>query len=445
VALNPPAVPDDRASVLDDVADRVRTELVNEMSAARDLAQDDVHFLSRFEAPDFGLAADGAGGVGRAGVDGLLDRQPEREHAELEDEEHRADHGASGVKIGAQGQGGPGFDQVAGRRPLVEHQEERNSRQEKGDGWTARQGANSVRRNLDEVLGRDGPDFGRELGRSQGREFVAVNFNSEPGPLGGRDQTARFLETEDAPLAEDVEEIGQPTHLDGRHEPVDQKIEIGVRPVPVLGRDVVGAHEGRNDVDRMEAVDLGQDFELLDFVVEVESVAALGLDGRRPLEEHPVEALEAEAGQLVARDGPGRRDRRPDSHPLLGELSVSPALEAQPELANPVAREGKVGVAVHESGQGDEIPPVDPFGLVPGDDLVPEFRLAAYEHDPALEGCDPAILDGAAVAERVLPLGQRAAAGEELGAVPDDEVGPGHDGFFRRAVCRDRRMNAGVS
>lgn len=415
------------------------------MGAARDLAEDDVHFLSRFEAPDIGLAADGAGGVGRAGVDGFLDRQPEREDAELEYEEHRADHGASGVEIGAQGQGGPGVDQVAGRRPLIEHQKERNSRQEKGNGPAPRQGANSVRRDLDEVLGRDGPDFGRELGRSESAEFVAVNFNSEPGPLGGLDQAARFLEAEDAPLAEDVEEIGQPTHLDGRHEPVDQKIEIGVRPVPVFGRDVVGAHKGRDDVDRMEVVDLGQDFELLDFVVEVEPVAALGLDGRRPVEKHPVETLEAEAGQILARDGPGRRDCRPDSHPLLGELSVSPALEAQSELANPVAREGKVGVAVHESGQGDEIPPVDPVDLIPGDDFVPEFRLAAYENDPALKGRDPAILDGAAVAEGVLPLGQGAAAGQELGAVPDDEVGPGHDGFFRRAVCRDRRMNAGVS
>ena len=77
-ASNPPAVPDDQASVLDDVADRVRPELVNEMSATRDLAQDDVHLLSRFEAPDFGLAADGAGGVGRAGVNGLLDRQSGR-------------------------------------------------------------------------------------------------------------------------------------------------------------------------------------------------------------------------------------------------------------------------------------------------------------------------------------------------------------------------------
>ena len=72
------------------MSDGVRPDLVNDGGVVRGVADEDVHALADLEASDPVVPADRVGGVGRAGVDSLLDGQPEGKHSELEDEEHGA-------------------------------------------------------------------------------------------------------------------------------------------------------------------------------------------------------------------------------------------------------------------------------------------------------------------------------------------------------------------
>ncbi len=222
---------------------------------------------------------------------------------------------------------------------------------------------------------------------------------------------------------EDVEELGQAARvrISGMIG-VDEEADVVLALVPVLGRDLVGAHEGRDDVDGMERGGVAQRLELFRLVLEVEAVAALRLDRRRAGEEHAVKPLERQGDEVVEAGRPRRFDRGQDAHAPLGQLLVGPALDPQAELPGPVAGEGEVGVGVDEPGQRDHPAPVDRDRARLGLDLGQESVLAAGVNDDALGRGHPAVLDEADLRESPAPPGQGAGAGQELAAAGDDEI-----------------------
>ena len=122
-----------------------------------------------------------------------------------------------------------------------------------------------------------------------------------------------------------------------------------LRTRPELGRDGVGAEERRHDLDRPLAAELVGDLEEAQLGRQVEAVAGLGLDRRRPVAEHLVEPAPAVGGEgrLVGR--PGRRDRREDPAAGGQDLEVARAALAEEELALAGAGEQQMRVRVDEA------------------------------------------------------------------------------------------------
>lgn len=114
---------------------------------------EEVHFFPDFEAADALVAAEGISRVGRHRVDRLLHAYPEQEDTELEDEKHGADVGAPGVEVGGDGDGGAGIEEASCRRPLVQHQEEGDSRQEGGRCFASGERPDSFFRDADQMVG----------------------------------------------------------------------------------------------------------------------------------------------------------------------------------------------------------------------------------------------------------------------------------------------------
>ena len=189
----------------------------------------------------------------------------------------------------------------------------------------------------------------------------------------------------------------RPRFLTSGVECSDEKLDVFFPPVAVFRRDVVGAHEGWDDVHGVEGGEVAQDLELFDLVLEVEAVAALGLDGRRARQEHPVEAAEAKGEEVVQAGRARRLDRRLNAHAPFGQLPVGQTLDPQTEFPGPVPGEGEMGVGVDETGQGDQAPSVDRDGTRLGRDLGQEFVFGPDEDDDAFRRCDPAVLDDAEV------------------------------------------------
>ena len=97
-------------------------------------------------------------------------------------------------------------------------------------------------------------------------------------------------------------------------------------------------------------------FELLDLVLQVEAVAAFGLDRRRSVEQHPVQSVQAQIEQLGPRARVARTvDRMPI--PLAASSRYVQPWMPQGELLGAAPGEGKVGVGVHESRAAPTSPP----------------------------------------------------------------------------------------
>jgi len=86
--LDAAAVTDDDPAVLDDMADGVEAELVDEKRIVGNVAQQHVHSFPDLEAADAFVSSQRIGGVGGYRVDRFLDAHLQKINAELQDEEH---------------------------------------------------------------------------------------------------------------------------------------------------------------------------------------------------------------------------------------------------------------------------------------------------------------------------------------------------------------------
>jgi hypothetical protein len=163
---------------------------------------------------------------------------------------------------------------------------------------------------------------------------------------------------EHARFAKDVAPLGEILGGDRRDHIVDDEADVVFPPVAVIERDLVRAHEGGHEINRLigrQPLDRAQH---LQFGVEVETVAALDLGGRRAAGEHLGKPRPRRGDQLRLRSLPGRADGRQDAAALRGDLGVSGAAEPAPQLLAAIAREHGVRVTVDEAGDGRQCPPI---------------------------------------------------------------------------------------
>jgi hypothetical protein len=215
---------------------------------------------------------------------------------------------------------------------------------------------------VQQVVGADRPEVGRQFGAAQADELLGVHLRREAVLGAGSQHPPGLLDGEDALLAEDVTENGDALVGDGRQLLADDLVDVLVGR-PFVGNGV-GAHERRHDIDRVSLVGAAEDLQQPEFGLRVEPVAGFHLDGRRPRREHRIQAPEQQLEQpLVARlpDGP---DRPEDAAAGVEYLLVAPPAELGRELVGAVAGEDRVGVAVDEPREDGPSRGVDRAGGV---------------------------------------------------------------------------------
>ena len=263
------------------------------------------------------------------------------------------------------------------------------------------------------MVDRPCAELDRERDRAGLGELVAVQAQDETGGAAGLEVAPRLGGVEGAALEEDVGRLGQERGL-GQHLR-EHEVEVGVAVAVELGRHGVGAEEGRDPArgpDRAQRRELG---------LAVEPVARLGLEGRRARERHPVAVQPHRVRERVLAGGPRGAHGREDPAARRVELLVRHARRAQRELVDAVAREARVRVAVDETRNRAEAPPVDLLHVAVE---RPEVAHRPDRRDQAVLAEDVAVVDPVDVGERA-PAQRRRASGRrgDLGEVADEQPG----------------------
>jgi hypothetical protein len=218
-------------------------------------------------------------------------------------------------------------------------------------GWPAAAAARVGRNG--EVVGREGAELGRELRATAGCQLVSVESRGEPEPRRLLEHAPGLRRAEHAALAEHVREPGPALRHDAGQLFLEQvaHVRLGTAGAsPELRRDGVGAEPRRQDVDGALLAELVGDLEQAQLRREVEAVAGLGLDRRRPMRQHLAEPAAPVLGELLVACGPGRRDGRQDSAAGLEDLEVVGAPLAEDELALARSAEQEMRVRVDQAG-----------------------------------------------------------------------------------------------
>ena len=275
------------------------------------------------------------------------------------------------------------------------------------------------------MIGRERAELGGEESATRIDEFVGVQPGQEAVAAPRLEHAARFGRREDALLAEDVAEAGEPLLGCRRDDLVADQVEIGVAPVAVLLGHLVRGEQRRHELDRLRGGGGPDGLELLEFGAQAEAVAALCLGGRRAAGEHPAEPTEGEIQQGRSVRRARRAYGREDAAAGGGDLLIRPSGEALDELVLARTGPGQMGVGIDEAGHRGRPPAVEPGA--PGE-LSPEslaIVAAADEGEAPVAAEDLAL----ALAPHLALLGaaawRRAGRCCDLGEVLDQQVAHG--------------------
>jgi len=194
------------------------------------------------------------------------------------------------------------------------------------------------------------PQLHGERGPVHVRELVRVELRNQPQLLPFLEDEARLLPVEGVEFQEHVVEAGDA--LFGRagehllhHEP-----HVFRLPAPVVVGDEVRAQEGVLHYLGRAGRDARRGLQHLQLALRLERVAALGLQRRGAVGEHPHRPLEPGALELLQRRVAGAAHGGVYPSARRGYVGVAAALQHLRELAAAVAEPYQVGVAVHEAG-----------------------------------------------------------------------------------------------
>ena len=176
-----------------------------------------------------------------------------------------------------------------------------------------------------------------------------MNARRQSGARAGVENARGFLRREDAGLTEHVAPLGESLGRDRRDHAVDDQRDVVLSPGTVLDRHLVRAEERRDDVDRLRRADPPDGPQQLQLGLEIQSVAALDLAGRRSAREHLVEAQARVLDELILAGLTRGEHRRHDAAAGSGDLGVGLAAEPATQLAATIARKNGMGVGIDEA------------------------------------------------------------------------------------------------
>jgi hypothetical protein len=210
---------------------------------------------------------------------------------------------------------------------------------------------------------------------------------------------------------EDVHGVDQPFGGEGREHVVGDHLDVGIGVAVGFGRQGVGSEERGLHRDGAHFGKLAGNPERLAFVLQVEAVAGLHLDGGDAFGNEVVETGKGLVQKVGFAGGAESSDRRDDASALEGDFLVRGSSEAEFELSGPIACPNQVGVAIDQT-RGDE--PAVAVGH--GDQVLDhgwrEIDLGAGVGDTTVEDGDGTALDHA-------ETGQIGADSDEVCVAPE--------------------------
>ena len=262
-----------------------------------------------------------------------------------------------------------------------------------------------------------------------------MNAGLQAVALARLENLLRFVGREDACFAEDVTPLGKAVARRGRdhlaHELVD--VEAAVRAV--LDRDLVRAHERRDQLDLVLGVQPADGAQHFQLGIGLEAVPALGLARRRAAAQHLVEARPGGRHQFVLGGLARGADGGEDAAPFGGDLGIGRACEPAPEFLAAIPGEDDVCVRIDEAGHDRAAGGVDDgrAGVGRAEAIGIVGRPDKLDHP--VGGDNRGVANGARVSLRRAALRRASGAGEHHPGVADDRAGR-HD---RAGVSRVAR------
>ena len=265
------------------------------------------------------------------------------------------------------------------------------------------------------------PSLRRQFGAAEGNDLVGVDFDSQTGFPGSAKQPPRLVEGKDLLLAENVAEFGQLPLGYHRQDSIAEIVDEGVIPPRVFFGNGMGAEKGPHHINRMKRVKLDHRFQLLDFGIEVEPVAAFPFHGGHPEGKHGIEAPEPRADEFLLGSGPGSGNRADDTTAPLHDVHVAVAPQPPGKLLGPIAAKDKMGVRIDEAGQHGAVGSIDD-SIAAGVDPGQNIRRSAHGADDTLPHDDGTLGDHLQILHRLPAFGGETAAGDQFGGILDDQV-----------------------
>ena len=213
-------------------------------------------------------------------------------------------------------------------------------------------------------------------------ELVGVNSGNESEGTSGSQNLLPFVTGEHTSLDEDVAELREPVARGSRHDRPSDRIDprhTSLRVTSIdLGRKLVGRETGRDQANGRSAGGRADRTQLLELILEIQAIPALGLGGRRSPRRHPRRALQNELDERVFVGTSRLPHGRSDSTAAGGDRLVTFAVETAIELRLTRPREREVRMRVDETRQGSSSPGVHLVVQIP--DQIP--RKVRLRSDP---------------------------------------------------------------
>ena len=370
----------------------------------------------------------------RSGVDGHGQQrfrvtQPELRHAEGHHVRETDGRRGARVEVAGQRDGGARVDEPPrGSLPWLSEKRHRRG-EEHRHGVAPGERADAGLRDARQVVGAHRAQLGRELGPARPFELVGVELEAQPGGPGRGQDGARLGNAEDARLAEHVAKPREALAGDRGDHLLTQQAHVVPTPGAVLGRHLVGA-EKRGDEPRSR---LGgqpaDDAQLLALRLEVEPVARLDLDGRRPVRQEHGEPRAGDGGQLLLRVGAHVPHRLQDAAARGRDDLVALAERATLVVVEAGGAEDGMRMAVDEAG----VEHTGDLDLLECSVCSTELAKGAHRHDPS------AVHQHGRIAEDFQLRQLAAATGARRAAARDDRARAGEQGAQSLVSCIGRR------
>ena len=205
------------------------------------------------------------------------------------------------------------------------------------------------------MLRGDRADFPGQLRAADGLDLVGVDLGAQAMVQAGLQDLTGLLHSKGVRFTEHIAEFGDALLLDGGHHLLTDQADILRAVLLVLCRDQVGAHKGGCHIHGVLFLQAADGTQLLQLVLQGQSVAAFGLAGGGTEPHHLIQGRGGLLGELLLSGLTGGVRGGLDAAAGVLDVQIALSMELHAKLILAPAAENQMGVGVHQSG-GHQLP-----------------------------------------------------------------------------------------